>query len=601
MHALAMSSQGWERTPVLLLRLWLALVGLSGIAPMARAQEPAISPLPSESIPAFELTTAAGVPWRLEEHPTQPVLVVFVGVECPLVGQYIPTLHDLADRYQDRLEVILIDSNQQDSLADLEEFHRRHDLKLTLLKDTGHKIADQFQAERTPEAFLLDNQRQVRYRGRIDDRFHYGVRREAADRDFAGRAIAQLLAGQPIEEPRVDAIGCQIGRKQEAVAGAEVTYCGQVAAILNRHCVRCHRAGEIGPFALTDFQEIAGWSETIAEVVSDGRMPPWHASPEHGQFINDGRLSDTERETLVRWAELGAPYGDPQDLPPSPQFVEGWQITQPDRVIAMSDKPYELPAVGALPYQYFVVDPQFTEDVWVRAAECRPGNPAVVHHIIVGIQPPDGTPNLQASEWLTATAPGARPLDLPEGLAKRIPAGSKLVFQMHYTPNGKPTSDLSQVGLVFADPTTVRREVVTQQAANVKFEIPPGASKHRVDAWYRFAEDSLVLALFPHMHLRGHSFRYIAHRPDGSTEILLDVPRYDFNWQNAYIPVKPWQMPAGTRLQCIATFDNSAENPFNPDPKATVRWGDQTWEEMMIGYFDMHRVKEDGPAAAESP
>jgi hypothetical protein len=243
-------------------------------------------------------------------------------------------------------------------------------------------------------------------------------------------------------------------------------------------------------------------------------------------------------------------------------------------------------------YQYFKVDAGFTEDKWVRAAECRPGNRAVVHHIIVGIQGQgefgrrEHHGNLD-SEWLAATAPGAPPLELPDGYAKLVPAGSKLIFQMHYTPNGVAQKDLSHIGLVFADPAEVRKRVLTWMALNERFAIPPGASHHRVVAHRKLRQPVELLSLFPHMHYRGKSFRYEFHFPDGTTETLLDVPRYDFNWQNAYDLAESRMLPEGTWLECIAHFDNSAENPANPDPSKTVTWGDQTWEEMMIGYFDV--------------
>jgi hypothetical protein len=330
----------------------------------------------------------------------------------------------------------------------------------------------------------------------------------------------------------------------------------------------------------------------IREVVRDQRMPPWHANPAHGQFANDARLSDEEKKLIDRWVEAGAPEGNKADLPPARQFAEGWQIEEPDAVIYMREEPYSVPAKGEVRYQYFMVDPGFTEDKWVKAAECRPGNRAVVHHIIVGIAPEGARPGGgdgfgdPHSEWLAATAPGARPLILPDGMAKRIPAGSKLVFQMHYTPNGTAQQDRSCVGFIFADPEEVRKQVGTDKAANSKFQIPPGAENHKVDARHTFDKDMLMLAMFPHMHLRGKAFRYTAEYPDGSEEILLDVPRYDFNWQHGYKFVEPKRMPKGTKIFCEAWFDNSENNLANPNPTETVRWGDQTWEEMIAGFID---------------
>jgi hypothetical protein len=266
----------------------------------------------------------------------------------------------------------------------------------------------------------------------------------------------------------------------------------------------------------------------------------------------------------------------------------------------MTEKPFDVPAKGAVRYQYFLADPGFTEDTWIKSAECRPGNRAVVHHIIVGIIPKGaslmgrgGGGGDLSSGWLAATAPGGRPMVLREGMAKLVPAGSKLVFQMHYTPNGTPQQDRSCVGLIFANAEDVRKQVGTDKAGERNFSIPPGAANHKVEATRTMNKDTLVLALMPHMHLRGKAFRYTAIFPDGKEEILLDVPHYDFNWQNSYEFVEPKLMPKGSRIRCEAWFDNSEENLANPDPTATVRWGDQTWEEMMIGYFTATPAEQD--------
>ncbi len=262
----------------------------------------------------------------------------------------------------------------------------------------------------------------------------------------------------------------------------------------------------------------------------------------------------------------------------------------------MADRPFRVPATGTVEYQYFEVDPGFTRDRWVSAAECRPGNRAVIHHIIVGIRGAgefgENVHGELQSDWIAATAPGSPPMLLPDGYAKCVPAGSKLVFQLHYTPNGTATTDLSSVGLKFADADAVTHEVVTLKAINQEFRIPPGAGNHPVTARLRLDRDAELLSLFPHMHLRGTAFRYTALFPDGTAEILLDVPRYDFNWQNAYLLDEPRPLPAGTRFRCVAHFDNSEANLANPDPSQTVRWGDQTWEEMMIGYVNVAVRKE---------
>jgi mono/diheme cytochrome c family protein len=504
---------------------------------------------------------------------------------------------------------LAVNSNQQDSLAELAHHARVHELNFPVLKDPGNVVADQFDAERTPEVFVLDSDRIIRYRGRIDDQYTYGKQRSKANRADLATALDELLSGKPVSVPQTEVDGCHIGRVLKSQEQSDVTYSQQISRIFQKRCVECHRPGEIAPFSLTSYDDAAGWAEMIDEVVREQRMPPWNANPDHGTFINDARLTGEEKQLISQWVRDGAPEGDSSELPPQPNFVEGWRIGQPDQVLYMSETPFNVPATGEVKYQYFVVDPGFNEDKWIQAAECRPDNRLVVHHIIVAVKPPSGDANADlhglSSQWLAATAPGARPLILPEGMAKFVPAGSKLVFQMHYTPNGAPQTDRSSVGLIFADAAKVHKQVATQQASNRWFRIPANADNYEVSATYRFNKDSLMLAMFPHMHLRGKSFRYTAKYPDGSEEVLLDVPQYDFNWQNSYEFTEPKLMPAKTVLECVAHFDNSEFNLANPDPNVTVTWGDQTWEEMMIGYFDMALADQDlakeGQAARQKP
>jgi hypothetical protein len=305
-------------------------------------------------------------------------------------------------------------------------------------------------------------------------------------------------------------------------------------------------------------------------------------------------MTTLEKSQLRQWVNAGCPEGDRSQLPEKPTYTNGWQLPEaPDLVVNMRDKPFDVPAEGTVRYQYFQVDPGFKEDTWVKAAELQPGNRAVVHHILVFVQPPRGRSKGMSSttgEFLAAYVPGHRAPHYPKGMAKLIPAGSKLAFQLHYTPIGTPQKDLSRLGLTYAkSDETIDRVVVTQQASNHRgLVIPPNAENHRVEARSQTSPtDVEILAFMPHMHLRGKSFSYAAHFPDGRKETLLDVPQYDFNWQTAYRVARPVSLPRGAYLQCIAHFDNSENNLSNPDPTKTVRWGDQTWNEMMIGYFDV--------------
>ncbi len=400
--------------------------------------------------------------------------------------------------------------------------------------------------------------------------------------------------------------GCHIGRVKEPVADSDVTYTKHVAKIFNNNCVFCHREGQIGPFPMTSYEQCVGWAEMIREVVSERRMPPWHADPEVGHFANDARLSNEETELIYKWVDNGAPEGDPKDLPPAPEFATGWQIPEPDEVLYMADEPYDVPANGTIEYQRFMVDPGWTEDKWIQAMECVPGNTAVVHHIIVYLVPPGVTPTGQAgrlrSNWLGAYAPGLRQEPLDPGYARYVQKGSKLLFELHYTANGTPQKDRSYAGFVFADPKNVKKEVAVQNAANFTFKIPPHDPNHKVESEYLFHKNSLLLSVAPHMHLRGKDFRYDLIYPDGKTETVLWIPRYDFGWQTNYILAEPKYLPRGTRMHCVAHFDNSEDNLANPDPSAEVGWGEQTWDEMMFGWFEMALADQDltQPATAAS-
>ena len=569
--------------------------GLDGPTPLAIGAK----------LPTFELKSFVGKPIHSDSLKKDILIVYFFGTECPIAKFYSVRLQSDLEKHNDlSLNVIGIDSNQQDSIRDIANYAKENKISFPLLKDPGNIVADAFGAQRTPQVFVFDKTRTLKYRGAIDDQYTYGLQRPKVEKTYLKDAVSSLLNDQAVAIPTTDAVGCHIGRKLAPQENAPVTFSNQISRILQNNCMSCHRDGEIGPFSLEDYSEVAGWAEMIREVVNERRMPPWHADPAHGKFVNDASLSKKEIQLINQWVDAGAPEGDPNQLPKPKTFPSGWQIGKPDKVVAMSDTPFDVPAEGVVDYQYFVVDPKFKEDKWIKAAECRMGNRAVVHHIIVAAKPPrrrkkvgrsSGQPNdktLVHSEWITACAPGSPPLSLPEGYAKFVPAGSKLVFQMHYTPNGTPQKDLSKVGFIFANPDEVKKVVGTREILNGQFidrrmTIPPNDPNFKMTARFRLRRDALILSLFPHMHVRGKSFKYVAKYPDGRQETLLDIPKYDFNWQNGYLYEKPKELPKGTVIHCTAHFDNSSENLANPAPEKAVYWGDQTWDEMMIGYFDM--------------
>ena len=533
------------------------------------------------------------------------VVVTFVGCDCPVVKLYAPRLMKLAQEFGPQgVTFLAINANAHDSLSEIAAFAKVHGIEFPVLKDVGSVVADQFAAERTPETFVLDKTRTVRYHGRIDDQYIPGQHRQTVTREDLKLALEDLLADRAVSVAETPTAGCHVGRLPEPQPEAAVTYTEHIAKLIENRCVACHREGEVAPFPLTSYADVAGWSKTIREVIEENRMPPWHADPAYGHFANDPTLSSDERKLLNDWIDAGAPEGDPAKLPAPRKFAVGWQIPEPEMVIFAQDAPFDVPAEGVMPYQNIMVDPGFKEDRWIRYAECRPGNRAVVHHMVVNFIPPGKQPRTGLRGAMVGFAPGLPPVRFPEGMAMFVPAGSKILFQMHYTPNGSPQQDRSSLGLVFADSASVKHPVDGGGAVNVTFEIPPGAEDVEVRSQHRFAKPVQLLSLMPHMHLRGKSFRYEAIYPDGTKEVLLDVPHYDFNWQLRYELAEAKLLPRGTLLSCTAHYDNSSKNPANPDPSKSVHWGEQTWDEMMIGYFSTIAAPEspsDNSAAAGNP
>ncbi|QDS97393.1 redoxin domain-containing protein [Adhaeretor mobilis] len=528
------------------------------------------------------------------------IVVVFLGTECPLAKLYGKRLAKMNREYAKQgVQFVGINSNRQDTLQELAVYGKKHKIEFPLLKDPGGKVAQQFCATRTPEAFLLDGDGKIHYQGRIDDQYGVGTARNEPRVAELQEALDAMLAGEPIKKPHTQAVGCLISMPLDVEPTGEVTYSKQISRILQKHCVSCHRQGQIAPFALENYDDASAWAETMLEVIDNRRMPPWHANPKHGDFLNDARMPDEEKELFRSWVTNGLPEGDAGDLPEPPKFAEGWQIPEPDVVYQMPE-PFMVPATGVVDYQHFYFDPKFKEDKWISGAEARPGNPEVVHHIILFYVPPDQKrhrPEDALFNLIAGFAPGMPAVKGRPGHAMRIPAGSKLVFQVHYTPNGTRQSDISEAGLLFAEPSDVKKEIFVKAGLNFRFLIPPGDPDYVVKANYKLPEEMLLYTLAPHMHYRGKSFRFTASYPDGKQEVLLDVPNYDFNWQNVYMLKEAKQLPAGTSIDMVAHFDNSAENPLNPDPSARVHWGDQTWQEMMLGSLGMSLADENLQAA----
>jgi peroxiredoxin/mono/diheme cytochrome c family protein len=546
------------------------------------------------------------------------IVLVFLGNECPVSNLYVPRLNELNNEYRKKGVVFLgINSNAHETGEDVGKYVADRGIEFPVLKDPDNLVADSALVERTCEVIVLDGFARMRYRGAIDDQYVQGKGKDAPDHRYLHDALTALLDNQKLNVPATKVAGCLIDRvdvkpvaqgnapriraaapevaslltareKEHPIEVGKVSYAADAAKIIQNNCQTCHRPGQVGPFSLLTYDDARKHSAMIREVLEDRRMPPWHADPRYGHFVNDRSLSARERATLMAWVDQGAPLGDSKQLPAPRTFSEGWTIGKPDVVFELPET-YYVPAQGVVSYVYFRVPTNFKEDMWVQAAEAVPGDRSVVHHIIVYVNDPKaargpgGRPNMM---HFTGYAPGDAPSVFPEGTAKKIPAGSDLLFQVHYTPIGKVKTDRSKLGLVFSK-TKPAREAFTAGIANPDLLIPARTDNVLVSSSWVLPSSARLVSLFPHMHLRGKDFKFTITKPGESPQVLLSVPAYDFGWQTYYILSEPMILPKGTRVDCVAHFDNSESNPYNPDPSKMISWGEQTFEEMMIGYLDM--------------
>jgi hypothetical protein len=471
-----------------------------------------------------------------------------------------------------------------------------------ILQDEHQLVSRYFDVSRTGETIAIDlATSRVVYRGAVDDQFTEGAKKPAATKKYLVEALEEHLAGKPVTRPRTRAAGCVI-TYQSPKPEAEVSYAKDVAPLLQRKCVSCHSPGQIGPFAMSDHRKVKGWSAMIRETVLERRMPPWHADPRHGTFENDRSLTGAEANLLMSWIEQGAPRGEGEDplaaagRAAKPVNAE-WTLGQPDFVVRVPKQ--EIPATGVIDYRYVDTDFEMPRDGWLRAAVTRPGNPAVVHHIIVRVRYPAGYKDMPQEAYLFTTwVPGLAEREAPADTGMFLPKGAKFNFEIHYTTVGQPQTDETQVGLYLAKEPPKRRLEV-RVAESRALNIPPGAADAQHTATYAFKRAATIYELAPHMHVRGAWMKFDLLSPDGKKETLLSVPKYDFNWQDGYWLKPPRDVPAGSWLVVTGGFDNSAANASNPDATKRVQWGPQSWNEMFMGFFTVADAAETAAAAAK--
>lgn len=514
-------------------------------------------------------------------------VIVFTTVDCPLARRELPHLAEIETRWRSRGVAFLgVDVGDGDALVEVAANAVEAGVEFPFARDFDRSVRRALGPTRSPEVCVLDAGRTLRYRGRVGSAERLGS--PSADIHAGGEleaALADIVADRAVFRATTPLEGCKLNPLVErAPSSLRPEFDELVRPILAEHCVSCHTSGGSGPFEL-DTQRGASWrAAMIAEVVEQGRMPPWHASERYGEFENERRLTDAERRVLLAWAEHAPDESAAAiaDEPPTPPPVAAvWRIGTPDLVLA--SERIELPASGSLPYRYVVLPHVFARDTWIERIEIRPTNPRVLHHANLAFYTVGG--DIRSANFLTGQVPGGDPLDLGAGTAARIPAGSLLGLQIHHVPIGVATEDVIEVGLRFPR-TVVERRMRHFEVADTRFAIPPFAPAHPVSARETFDVDAIGIGMFVHMHLRGRDMRFDAHWPDGSSETLLLVPNYDFNWQMAY-RWKPLAQvfPKGTVVECLAHFDNSRFNPWNPDPGRRVTFGQETTDEMMYGFL----------------
>jgi thiol-disulfide isomerase/thioredoxin len=548
-------------------------------AATARAQDAAKL---GDHIGKLKFTDIRYLPRTLDDFGKKKAFVlVFTNTSCPVAQRYLPTLQALARDYGEKdIQFVAMNAAEEDSIVAMATQAVLHDVQFPFVKDHGGSCARILGVTRTPEAVVLDAEKRLCYRGRIDDQYRLGGVRPAPTSNDLKDALDAVLAGRKVAHPETEVDGCPI-TFATARKPRDLTFAEHVAPILQTHCWQCHRTGGPAPFALTNYKQTSTRAEAIAEAVEQQRMPPWFASRDYGPFVNRRGLSEAERATVLDWVRSGTAQGDLSKAPAPPKEPESpWRIGSPDLVVQTAE--FELPAQGEIPYKNAILPHVFAADTWVQSVQILPDNPRVLHHCNMAyVSLAEG---FNEGNFITGNVPGGEPMDLADGVAFCIPKGSVIGLQIHFVATGKPEKCRVSVGLRYPR-GVVQQRLRHMQISDRRFAIPPGAAAHKVAASRLVDRDIVGVGMFAHMHLRGRDMTFTALAPDGKRETLLIIPNYSFSWQVPYRwePGKK-RFAKGTRLEVVAHFDNSAFNPYNPNPLATVRFGLQTHHEMMYGF-----------------
>lgn len=555
------------------------------------ATSPALALNPGDTIDNFRLLDHTGASRELYYLSDMKAVVLMAQANgCEVVRKSLPELQALREKYRTQgVELMMINSNLPDSRDAIENEAKAQGIDLPILLDETQIIGESLGLKRNGELLVINTKGwKVAYRGPV----------AASGKPYAADAIDAVLNASAVKTSKVEPAkgkGCdlklpELDRNQ---AHAKISYEKTIAPMLIDNCVTCHRQGGIGPWQMTGYDMIKGFSPMIREVVRTERMPPWHADPHYNVFSNDRSLSKDEVKTLVHWIEAGSPRGSGSDpLADLKKQWPEWALGEPDLIVEIPA--FDVPATGVIPYQTPGADNPLDRDVWVRAVDFQPGDRTVLHHIIATMG--SNADSVRDGGSLGGYVPGAGPMVMPDNTGVLIKKDSKFFFQMHYTVSGKPARDASRMGVYFrkdAPPFQMRSAVL----ANPRLKIPANTKAHAESASKTFDHDVIVYSLLPHSHFRGKASTFVANYPDGREETLLSVPNYDFNWQTTYELKEPKLLPAGTKVTHSTTYDNSTQNKANPDATRVVPWGQQTWDEMLYGVVRFRYVNEaDAPA-----
>lgn len=533
----------------------------------------------------------------------KPSVFALVSTSCPVSKRSLPSLARLEKEYAARgVAFVLIAPTATDSAEDLRAALKGAGFSAPCLRDPKNTFLATLGARATTDTFVIDAARTLVYRGALDDQYGLGYSLDAPRHRYLADALAAVLENRPPAVVATEAPGCVLDLGDAKPVTTDITYHNHISRVVQANCQECHRAGGLAPFPLETHEQVVAKAGMIKKMVDRGLMPPWFAAAPapgtHTPWGNDRSLVARDKADFLAWLNAGKPLGDAKDAPLARTFPGDWVIGQPDAIVQIPN-PIAVKAEGTMNYQNVTVQTSFGENKWIRGYEVQPTAREVVHHVLIFVQKP-GQGRFEGEEdertgFFAAYVPGNNHIIYPDGFAKLLPANTKVRFQIHYTPNGTATQDQVKLGLVFAKE---RPKHIVKVAGIVdhRINIPPGAEHHPETGTIPVPMDVKLLALNPHMHVRGSAFRYEVALPDGTVRTLLEVPRYDFNWQVSCRYAEPPTIPRGSTIRATGWFDNSANNPANPDPTKTVRWGLQTTEEMMIGYVEYYEVGAAPPA-----